>query len=86
LNKLAKELDIKHVYCVANKVRGPEDEKALKVFCAEREMLLLGVIPNDESLIAADRANLAPLDYDSSGIAFTAIAELGSKLMNLEVK
>jgi CO dehydrogenase maturation factor len=85
LNRLAKELEIKHVYCIANKVRGTEDERALETFCAEREMNLLGMIPNDDSLITADRANLAPLDYDANGIAVMAISELSNKLMNLEV-
>ena len=85
LNRLAKELDIKHVYCIAYKVRGTEDERALETFCAEREMNLLGMIPNDDSLITADRANLAPLDYDANGIAVMAISELSNKLMNLEV-
>ena len=37
LNRLAKELEIKHVYCIANKVRGTEDERALETFCAEND-------------------------------------------------
>ena len=86
LNRLAKELEIKHVYCIANKVRGTEDERALETFCAEREMNLLSMIPNDDTLITADRANQAPLDYDANGIAVMAISELSNKLMNLEVK
>jgi CO dehydrogenase maturation factor len=85
LNKLAKELEIKHVYCVANKVRSFEDEEALATFCSEREMELLGMIPNDDTLIAADRANLAPLDYNNKGLAVMAISELSDRLMNLEV-
>jgi len=48
-------------------------------------MNLLGMIPNDDSLITADRANLAPLDYDTNGIAVMAISELSNKLINLEV-
>ena len=80
-----KELKIKHVYCIANKVRGTEDERALETFCAEREMNLLCMIPNDDTLITADRANQAPLDYDANGIAVMAISELSNKLMNLEV-
>jgi len=85
LNRLAKELEIKHVYCIANKVRGTEDERALETFCAEREMNLLCMIPNDDTLITADRANQAPFDYDANGIAVMAISELSNKLMNLEV-
>jgi len=49
-------------------------------------MNLLCMIPNDDTLITADRANQAPLDYDANGIAVMAISELSNKLMNLEVK
>ncbi len=83
LNRLARELDIKHVHCVANKVRGVEDEEAIEDFCNQHQMKLLGMIPNDDSLISADRANLAPLDHDSNSIAVKAISEIGNKLINL---
>lgn len=84
LNKLARELEIKHVYCVANKVRGKDDEQALEDFCAKRNISLLAMIPNDDSMIAADRAGLAPLDFNADGVAVKAISQLAQKVMSLE--
>lgn len=83
MNKLAKELEIKHVYCVANKVRGPEDEAALARFCQARDMKLLTIIPNDDAMITADRLGKAPLDFNRDGIAVRAITQLAEKLAGL---
>lgn len=83
MNTLAKELEIKHVYCVANKVRGKEDERALAEFCENRGMKLLAIIPNDDAMITADRMGLAPLDYDPNGIAVKAISQLAKELRHL---
>ena len=80
---LAKELGIEHIYCVANKVRGTEDERAIGEFCAKRGMDLLGLVPNDDGLLIADRADKAPLDYDENSPAVTAVAQLARKLMEL---
>lgn len=80
---LAKELGIEHIYCVANKVRGAADEKAIAEFCAKRGMNLLGLVPNDEGLVIADRADKAPLDYDENGPAVSAVADIAGKLLAL---
>ncbi|MFQ5707588.1 MAG: hypothetical protein ACE5HO_09085 [bacterium] len=80
---LARELGIKHLYCVANKVRGTEDERAIREFCAKRGMELLESVPNDEGLLIADRSDKAPLDYDKNGAAVTAVAKIAGKLLEL---
>jgi len=81
MNKLAKELGIAHVYCVANKVRGVEDEKAIQDFCKNRDMDLFGMIPHDESLWEAERLGIAPLDHDKTSAAVTAIAKVSENLL-----
>ncbi len=86
MNRLAHQLEIPYVYCVANKVRGPADEAALTEFCERHDMRLLAAIPNDDSLIEADRAGLAPLDFNPDGIAVTALAGLAKKLIQLNGK
>lgn len=81
MNLLARELEIKQIYTVANKVRGPEDETAIRDFCQQREMSLLEVIPFDESLLEADRLGLAPLDYKPNAEAVKAIEKLAQKVL-----
>ncbi len=81
MNLLARELEIKQIYTVANKVRGSEDETAIRDFCQQREMSLLEVIPFDESLLEADRLGLAPLDYKPNAEAVKAIEKLAQKVL-----
>lgn len=81
MNKLAKELEIARVYCLANKIRGSEDEKAIQDFCENRDMELFGFIPNDEVLWEAERLGVAPLDHDKKCAAVAAIAKVAEKLL-----
>lgn len=78
--ELANELGIPHVYGVANKVRSADDEKALREFARQRGIQLLGSIPDDEAMGRADRAGVAPLDFDAAAPAVRAISELASRL------
>lgn len=78
--ELASELGISHVYGVANKVRSADDEKALREFARQRGIPLLGSIPDDEAMARADRAGVAPLDFDAGAPAVRAISELASRL------
>ena len=82
INELAKELGIKKVFGIANKVRGSEDEQAIREFCEKRKVKLLSLIPFDESLLEADRIGIAPLDYEISGIAVQTMTDMAHKLMN----
>src|SRR5947209_17989402 len=59
---LARELEIKQVYVVANKVRGPHDEEAIRRYCAERGLEILAVPPFDGEVLAADRSGTAMRD------------------------
>ncbi|MFQ5651929.1 MAG: hypothetical protein ACE5IY_18495 [bacterium] len=80
MNGLAKELGVEYVYCIANKVRGAEDESAIRDFCSNRDMALFGVVPNDESLLQAERQGVAPLDHEKECPAVLAIARIAEKL------
>jgi len=83
VNELAKELGIKQVFGVANKVRRAEDERAMREFCGRRNVELFGFIPYDDTLMEAERAGVAPLDYDRTGLAVQAIDELAKKLLQV---
>ena len=80
VTELAHELGIPHVYGVANKVRSRDDEKALREFARNHNIELLGSIPDDETMGRADRAGVAPLDFDANAPAVRAINELASRL------
>lgn len=80
VTELARELGIPRVYCVANKVRSAEDEEALRDFAAARNMDVIASIPDDVTMAKADRAGVAPLDFDPDSPAVRAIAGLVTQL------
>lgn len=55
---LAEELGIPRTYGVGNKAHLPEDADFYGQACAEFGVPLAGVIPHDESVIAADRSGI----------------------------
>jgi CO dehydrogenase maturation factor len=78
LAPLAQELGIPHIWAVANKVRTPSDEAAIREYCARRDIELLAVVPFDPRVTEADNAGVAVLDHapDSAAvIAATALAQ-----------
>ncbi|MDQ6801412.1 MAG: hypothetical protein M3041_11290 [Acidobacteriota bacterium] len=80
VTELARELGIPHVFGVANKVRSSDDDKALREFAHQHNIHLLGSIPDDEAMGKADRAGVAPLDFDAGAPAIRAISELAARL------
>jgi len=80
ITELAHELGIPNVYCVANKVRSEDDGKALREFASQRNMNVIASIPDDVTMGKADRAGVAPLDFDASSPAVRAISDLAAHL------
>lgn len=80
MRELARELAIPNVYGVANKVRSPDDEEALRAFAASRELEIIASIPEDRAIGDADRAGISPLDHAPSAPAVTAIRDLASRM------
>lgn len=80
---LAAELGIPNTYIVANKVRSPADDQAIRAFCKKRGLEIITMIPYDEKVVEASQIPKAPLDLypDTSGVA--AVAELATKLESL---
>jgi CO dehydrogenase maturation factor len=77
---MAEELGISRILSVANKVRGPQDEGAMRSFLARAGLPVLAVIPADEAILEADRMGRAPLDCDASSPAVVAITKLADAL------
>lgn len=74
--ELARELGVKRVLGVANKVRSKEDEMAIRQFVRAHDLTLAAVIPQDESVLDADRHGKSPLDLAREGAAVRAVQEL----------
>jgi CO dehydrogenase maturation factor len=76
---MAEELGIPRILAVANKVRGEQDEAAMRSFFAKVGLPILGTIPADTQIMEADRLGRSPLDHDSTSpavVAMTRIAEV----------
>ena len=79
-SKLGKELGIPNVVIVANKVKNEEDERAIREFCEARDMELFAVIPFDDTLARAERAGVAPLDFDPDAQVVRSVEAIAGRL------
>ncbi|MFN2432311.1 MAG: hypothetical protein ABR599_05740 [Gemmatimonadota bacterium] len=77
---LAAELGVEDVMALANKVRGDEDRRAIREFCAAHDMRLVGEVPYDSGLLEAERGGRPPIEHDPAGPAVVAIRELADVL------
>jgi CO dehydrogenase maturation factor len=77
---LAQELGIKQVCVVANKVRGPRDEEAIRRYCAERELEILAVLPFDEDVLEAEQSGIPILDQDPDSAYVQEVEQLRERL------
>ena len=74
--KLAKELNIKHLYVASNKFTNETDENAIKEFCEKYTMPIISNIPYDSNLIEAERNEKAPYDYNIEAPSIKAIYKI----------
>jgi CO dehydrogenase maturation factor len=77
---MAEELGIPRILAVPNKVRGPQDEEAMRSFFAHVGLPFLGLVPADEMILEADRLGRAPLDHAATSPAVAEIARLAAAL------
>ena len=77
---MAEQLGISRILAVPNKVRGPQDEEAMRSFLARAGFPLLGMIPADGAILEADRRGQSPMDYDAASPAVVAITKLADAL------
>lgn len=81
LAPLARELDIPHVWAIANKVRTASDEAAIREYCTRHGVELLAVVPFDPRVTEADNAGVAVLDHAPDAPAVLAASELAQTLV-----
>lgn len=82
LAPLAQELGIRHVWAVANKVRTPTDEAAIREYCERHGIELLAVVPFDPRVTEADNAGLAVLDHAPDSAVVDAARTLAQTLQH----
>ena len=61
---LARGLGIERIYGIANKLRSPQDDEAVRIYCGNHDLELIAAIPYDENVVEADRTGRAVIDYD----------------------
>lgn len=79
--RFARDLRIPHVFAVANKVRGPQDQQAIADYCAAHDLPVIATVPFDERVTDADRTGSALLDVAPDSAAATAVAGLAETLL-----
>ncbi len=78
--RMGKELEIRKIVAVANKVKSVEDEKAIREFCSHIDLPVEAVIPYDPVLFTADQKGTLKLEEVSNSPALKAIEELANQL------
>ena len=71
---LAKDLGLARVALVANKVRDERELEAVRQFAERNGLAVAGVVPFDDRMPEAERAQAAPLDFAPDAPAVAAIA------------
>jgi CO dehydrogenase maturation factor len=80
--KLSREIEIKELFAVGNKIRSPREDDFIEKKTSEMKIPLICKIPFDESVIEADMLGKAPLDYNENSQAIKAINNLKKFLKN----
>ena len=78
--ELARGLGLDRVLLVANKVRDRNELAAVEEFAGKHDLEIAAVVPYDEQLLEAERAEAAPLDFAPDAPAVQAIAAIARSL------
>ena len=73
---LGRDLGLKRIALVANKIRDERDLEAVRNFAGQNGLEIAGVIPFDDRMNDAERAGAAPLDHAPDTPTIAAIGEL----------
>ena len=78
---LARQLGIKHVEAIANKVRNEEEEQAIREYCEKINLPIAVIVPFDEQVMQADLKGVSVMDFDKDAKVVKAIEGFVEKLM-----
>ena len=79
---LAGDLGLGRVALIANKIRDERELEAVREFATRHDLDVAAVIPYDEHLPDAERAQAAPLDFAPDAPAVDAIGRLAHELVS----
>src|SRR5919199_2862958 len=77
---LATDLGLERVALLANKVRDERELDAVRQFATSHGLEIAGVVPFDDQLPEAERAQRAPLDFAPESPAVKAIENLAQEV------
>lgn len=77
---LAKDLGIKKILIIANKVKTEEDEKAIRQFCTKMKLDLRLIIPFEDKVAEADLHGNSFIDYAPANGVINSITKLANEL------
>jgi CO dehydrogenase maturation factor len=79
---LGRDLGLERVALVANKIRDERELAAVREFAAQNDLEVAGVVPFDERMPEAERAQASPLDFAPEAPAVGAIRELAHSFVS----
>ncbi len=77
--QLGRELGVRRILGVANKIRDEADAEAVRGFAASHDLLIAVEVPFDDRIRKADLSGWAPIDVPDSA-AVMAITTLAARL------
>ncbi len=77
---MARQLGIRQVEAIANKVRNEEEEQAIREYCQKIDLPIAVMVPFDEQVMNADLKGLSVMDYDQDAKVVKAMESFAEKL------
>lgn len=78
--EMARELGIKNVEAIANKVRNKEEEQAIIDYCKKINLPIAVIVPFDEQVMAADLKGVSVIDYDKNANVVQSLQQFADSL------
>lgn len=78
--RLSKEMGIKTIFVIGNKITDFYDGEIVEKFCKANDMSLLGLVPYDEDVRKSDARGTMP---DMHSESLLSIQQIGSKLLGI---
>jgi CO dehydrogenase nickel-insertion accessory protein CooC1 len=73
---LANDLGLERVGLIANKIKDERELDAVLTFASNHDLEVAATVPFDETFALAERAGIAPLDYNPDSPAMAPIGRL----------
>lgn len=81
ISKLARNIGVRSILAVGNKVRSKEEENFLSELLGQKGIPIIGIIPYDEVVAKSDMLRIAPIDFALDTPAMKAMKALKRRLM-----